>query len=195
MLKKTANPACNTKHKYGRCFGSQGVAAARQIADHLDKVPHTKYVEPLVGLGTVYRATQPAKEEILNDLDCKRLRIAKQKSCASSETQCERIKAAKLSCGTDYREIIRKNDSSDTLIYLDPPYHTSAKSSKNYGRNELDFKQFAQAAKGIKDAKVAVSYSDTPDFRQEFCNDGFTCHRIKKNMFSAHYHELLAIRD
>lgn len=185
--------------KWHICKGNQSPAAARQIADRLDRIPHNKYVEPFLGIGNVYRARRkhPEKEH-LNDIDCNRVKLAKQRICSTKNNEkCMKIENAKVSCGIDYNSLLRNHDSDDTLFYIDPPYHDKQKSSKRYDSNTLDFNRFVKSVNGIKHAKVAISYSNNKDFKREFCNikAGFKCYKIKKNILGkVFYNDILAVK-
>ena len=179
--------------KWHICKGNQSAGAARQIADHLDKIPRETYVEPFLGLGNVYRAEKRHEgKEILNDLDCQRMRAAKERTCSTkSQTKCEIMKEAKTTCGKDYKQFLKRYDDRDTLFYLDPPYGTK---NERYKERGPDFEEFANSIDSIKHAKVAVSFTDNKEFRDRFCGE-FTCHKIKKNILGkSFYNDILAIK-
>lgn len=182
---------------YKNCIGGQSAQAARQITDHLNTIPHKKYVEPFLGVGNVFRAKDKSEHEILNDKDCNRVSIAKARTCQwKSQDKCDRFKAAEVTCKKDYKELLAQHDSPDTLFYLDPPYHDKVK-SQNYASTgtNIEFSDFANSVKHLK-SKVAISYSDNEDFKKTFCSKDseFRCHKIKKHYLENEYNEILAVK-
>jgi site-specific DNA-adenine methylase len=178
------------------CFGGQS-RSSKQIASKLDKIPHKTYVEPFLGRGDVYRSkAKHSEREILNDIDCKRVKVAKSRICdTKDQKRCDTMKKAQTSCGKDYKQFLGKYDNKDTLFYLDPPYHDASKQGQDaYKTKGLDFDRFVSAVKNVKQAKVAISYSNNKQFRKEFCKNGFRCHKIRANIFKNKYHDLLAVK-
>jgi site-specific DNA-adenine methylase len=190
------------RSKNGRtinCVGGQSPHAAKQIAARLDRIPHKVYVDPFLGVGNVWRAREVnAPTEVLNDLECKRVKNSKVRAClhGSDTEKCRAFKAAKVSCRRDYGPFLKTYDAPGTLIYLDPPYHDKSGSQRNYGKTGLDFPRFVGSVRRIKRASVAISYSNNPEFKREFCGKtgGFKCHRINKNFLGKRYVEILAVR-
>jgi site-specific DNA-adenine methylase len=188
--------SCSAKpgEKWHLCEGNKSSKTAGQVARKLDTIPRETYVEPFLGLGNVYRAQKKhSDKEVLNDLDCNRIKGAKHKSCSTKDQKkCELIKKATVTCGKDYRTFLKRYDKPNTLIYLDPPYHSGG---TKYKKGELDFPAFVNAVKGVKHASIAVSYSNNPEFKSAICRgSGFTCHKIKSNIFNTHFYELLAVK-
>lgn len=179
-----------------KCQGVKSKEAARKVANYLDKIPHMTYVEPFLGHGNVWRAVKPAEHEILNDISCNQVKMAKARTCEGrkDQTKCERFKEAKVTCNKDYKEIVRRNDKPGILIYLDPPFNPSKTTTTQYENKELDFNEFVDTVKNIKNASVAVSYSNTPDARKELCKATFKCHTIHKQAMGNKTTELLAVK-
>jgi len=65
----------------------------------------------------------------------------------------------------DYKNILKKYDSKDTLFYFDPPYHNNWK--KDFGLNKFDLNEFRRILDTIK-GKFIVSYSNTPKSHKLF---------------------------
>lgn len=86
----------------------------------------------------------------------------------------ERFRAIQIEC-KDFRYIMQKYDTPETLFYLDSPYHKTFRSSTNY---EFDFKDqdfhdlhhYASRVKG----KVAISGYNDPFMLQLFRDFEFT---------------------
>ena len=53
---------------------------AKKIGAVIDRIPHEVYVEPMVGMGTVFFAKKPSRIEVLSDLDCKVTREMKRQA-------------------------------------------------------------------------------------------------------------------
>jgi len=64
----------------------------------------------------------------------------------------------------DFKYIIKKFDSPDTLFYLDPPY---SKSTKDYDVGGVDPKDVYNALQGIK-GKFILSYDFAPEIKKLF---------------------------
>ena len=191
-----SDPWASLTGKDGKGKGGQSAKAAKQISTRLNRIHRDTWVEPFLGVGNVYRATKPSKREILNDLDCKRTRETRRRFCGlKGKEKCARLRAARLTCGKDYKGFLSRYDKKGTLIYLDPPYHDRTR-NQTYGKTGLDFNRFVLSVRGIKNACVAISYSNNPEFKREFCGSkgGYRCHSIKKSIFRDHYTEILAIK-
>lgn len=68
----------------------------------------------------------------------------------------------------DFRNIIKKYDSPNTFIYLDPPYVDANKKSCLYGKNcGVKPNEVVDAVKSIK-GKALISYDDHPLVRKAF---------------------------
>lgn len=65
----------------------------------------------------------------------------------------------------DYKEIIRKYDSEDTLFYFDPPYENS--SNRIYDNPVVDYDELADILKTIK-GKFLLSINNNPRFLEIF---------------------------
>lgn len=65
---------------------------------------------------------------------------------------------------TDYKNIIKKYDSPDTLFYLDPPYSTS---TKDYKENIVDPQDVYNSLQNIK-GKFILSYDHSPLIKKIF---------------------------
>lgn len=178
------------------CFGGQGYYSAKQIGNRLNQIPYDVYVEPMLGRGQVYKhVNHEGKKEILNDLDCTRLKQAKDNICRIDK-QCQAFKKAEVSCKKDYDQFLKKYDQKGALIYLDPPYETSNSADKGYREKKLGLDRFISAVKGIKNANVAISYANNNEFKREICQGdiGFKCVAVKKKIFGTESTEILAIK-
>lgn len=130
----------------------------------------------------------------MNDKDCNRVKNAKARTCDfKNQEKCERLARAKVTCGRDYKPFLKTHDKKGVLIYLDPPYAKRVNSQK-YKETGLDFPKFVDAVKGIKNASVAISYNNDPEFKKIFSKNGFKMHTIKKSIMAHHYTELLAVK-
>ena len=162
---------------------------AKKIGAIIDKIPHDTYVEPMVGMGTVLFNTTPVKTEVLNDLDCGVVRRMKKQACSlKDQTKCNRLKNAIITCGQDYRKIIKKYDSKNTLIYLDPPYEGT---KCEYNHCDVSTSEVVQ---GMKRARGTVSMSNTPLNRKEICGDDIACRNIPFKFWGQPRMDLLAIK-
>ena len=57
----------------------------------------------------------------------------------------------------DYRKIIKKFDSKDTLFYIDPPYWNRKQCEREFGKTNSNFEEFVEVLKSIK-GKFVTSY-------------------------------------
>lgn len=164
-----------------------GAQAARQIADRLDRIPHDTYVEPFLGRGDVFRAKRPATTEVLNDLDCKRVGVAKEFACSSgnrseSTPSCQRVKGAEVHCGHDWTQFL-KHDSPRTLFFLDPPWRGVQAKDVAYSANTpIGADTIAQRTRDLKGA-VAVYYKNSPEARASLCAPPFQCGLVHRSLW------------
>ena len=162
---------------------------AKKIASIIDKIPHETYVEPMVGMGTVFFAKNPSEKEILNDLDCNVVNTMKREACKNpSSKKCERLKNAKITCGQDYRKIMKKYDSKNTLTYLDPPYEGT---KCEYKYCDVPTNEIVDI---MKKAKGSVLMSNTPQNKKEICGDKIKCRTIPFKFWGQPRKDLLAIK-
>jgi len=162
---------------------------AKKIGAIIDKIPHDTYVEPMVGMGTVFFNTKPVKNEYLNDLDCNVVKEMKKQACSlKNPEKCNRLKKAKITCGKDYRAIIKKYDSKNTLIYLDPPYENT---KCEYKHCDVPTKEITKV---MKKAKGTVLMSNDPKNRKEICGGKIKCRTIPFKFWGKPRKDLLAIK-
>ncbi len=162
---------------------------AKKIGAIIDKIPHDTYVEPMVGMGTVFFNTKPVKTEILNDLDCGVVKEMKKQACSlKNPEKCNRLKNAKITCGQDYRKIIKKYDSKNSLIYLDPPYEDT---KCEYKHCDVPTKEITKV---MKKAKGTVLMSNDPKNRKEICGGKIKCRTIPFKFWGQPRIDLLAIK-
>lgn len=74
----------------------------------------------------------------------------------------------------DYKEIIRKYDSENTLFYIDPPYENSSRMYKHFN---VDYNELAEILKNIK-GKFLLSINKNPLFLDIF-NYNHTIIKVK----------------
>lgn len=88
--------------------------------------------------------------------------------------KCERyedkLKQAKL-LNKDYKDVIEKYDSKDTLYYIDPPYVDK----NRYKHNDIEPEGVAKVVKSMK-GKAIVSYNNHPRVRKAFA--GLKFHKV-----------------
>ena len=162
---------------------------AKKIAKIIDKIPHDTYVEPMVGMGHVFFKTKPVKNEILSDLDCKVTREMKRQACSlKDQTKCDRLKNAVITCGKDYRDVIKKYDSKSTLIYLDPPYEGT---KCEYNHCDIPTTEIVNV---MKKAKGTVLMSNTPQNRKEICGGKIRCRTVSFKFWGQPRADILAIK-
>ena len=165
--------------------------SAKKIVKEFPK--HKTYVEPFAGRAYVFLKNEKYDKAVLNDIECKVLRELKKQKCSLQDPkQCNKIKAAKVECGKDWKQFL-KYDSKDTLFYLDPPYENSKTGEKYYKHNDVPLKEVLDKTKKLK-GSVFLSYS--PERRKEICNKktGFKCKTIETWSFANPSKEILAIK-
>jgi DNA adenine methylase len=72
----------------------------------------------------------------------------------------------------DFEVILQKEDSEDTLFYLDPPYFGKEKFYANHNFGINDHKRMADALKKIK-GRFIVSYYYYPELEEWFPKDKY----------------------
>lgn len=77
----------------------------------------------------------------------------------------KRLKNTKI-LNQDYKNILKKYDSPNTLFYLDPPYESS---KGLYDKYEMDYEDLEKQVRNLKGA-VAISMNDSPNIRKIFKN-------------------------
>jgi len=75
----------------------------------------------------------------------------------------------------DYREVVRRYDSPNTLFYFDPPYEES-KRTAGYTHSEFDIEAMKRVLDGVK-GKWILSFNDGKHIRELF--RGYTITPIK----------------
>ncbi|MEC1395323.1 DNA adenine methylase [Bacillus velezensis] len=80
-------------------------------------------------------------------------------ACAAFESFANRMKGVMIEC-KDFRNIIEKYDSPDTLFYVDPPYVGRERFYAG-GFTEKDHRELARLLNQVK-GKVVLSYYDDP---------------------------------
>ncbi len=179
---------------YGGCGGQglQSAHSANQVAKYLDQIPHTIYVEPFAGHGRTFFARKHlARREHLNDLDCREMTHIRQQACSLKSSQkCDRLRAAKVTCGRDWKQFLRL-DSTRTLFYFDPPFEGTK--AKGYRYTEVSLGDVVNRSRRLK-GKAAISYKNTAETRKLLCRSPFICHKINRNMYGTHYTQLLAVK-
>lgn len=98
-------------------------------------------------------------------------------ACKLIPSFAERMKGVMIE-QSDFRSIIEKNDDSETLFYVDPPY---VGREKHYAGNfsEQDHRDLARLLHGIR-GKAVVSYYDDPlinELYPDFYRETFEAHK------------------
>jgi DNA adenine methylase len=211
----------------GRLGGKSRVAS--EIVARFPK--HEKYVEPMVGGGSVLVAKPRSKLEVISDKDPQVIRlftaaqqgvdcfgvvqsqdherelitenspdackIHSKLSCSFGKKGFHPNRKADYPCKTnwppkgwrdrlhnvriqqgDYKAVMRRNDSPDTLFYLDPPYH-GTKNEYGPGLDNVNPEEVKEVALAVK-GQAVISFNDVPLIRELFCKkpSQFTCHEI-----------------
>ena len=88
----------------------------------------------------------------------------------------DRLSKTKIEHG-DFKKIIRKYDSKDTVFYIDPPYTVKTKDHYRYG--DLKPEEVKQAVDKVK-GKALISYNNSPDIKKIFCgkDSKYVCEKI-----------------
>ena len=82
------------------------------------------------------------------------------------ENYNDRLKHVKM-YNTDYKNLIKKYDSKNTLFYLDPPYEGS--SEEHYEHHAFDYDELERILSHIK-GLFLLSINDSPNIRKLFKN-------------------------
>lgn len=96
------------------------------------------------------------------------------------EEYAQRLRKTTILNG-DFKSIIKKYDTKDTVFYLDPPYAVPTKDHYRFGT--LTPEEVKKTVDGIK-GKFVLSYNDSPQIRKMFCGRGtnkYRCKTIKTN--------------
>jgi DNA adenine methylase len=88
----------------------------------------------------------------------------------------ERLKNTTVLCD-DYKQVIKRYDSPNSLIYLDPPYEGSKGLYKNH---VIDYKEFAGILENIE-GRFILSINDSPTIRTLFKNFKLTQLLVRAN--------------
>ena len=91
---------------------------------------------------------------------------------------------------------MKKNDSSDTIFVLDPPWeNVNPKAGMNYGEHKaITASEVYTRTRKLKGA-VAVVYRNDRSARRALCKPPFRCSTIKKMMFKTRFTQLLAVKQ
>ena len=147
-----------------------------KLARYIPKGTKT-YVEPFLGMGRVLRqckkqGTCPTKNIVVNDKNCKVLKVAMKKM------KEEGIKVKHRHC-TDYKKIIKKYDGKGTFFMLDPPWRgkNAVAQYHNKGFSYDELKEIVTKVKG----KVMLTLRNNERFRKKFCDrkSGLHCKTIR----------------
>lgn len=89
----------------------------------------------------------------------------------------ERLKKTRIERG-DFKKIISKYDSKDTVFYIDPPYVGT--NVGGYLGGDLTAEEVKKAVDKIK-GKLILSYNNTPQNRKLFCGkkSKYICKKVK----------------
>lgn len=107
---------------------------------------HQRYFEPFLGTGAILRRKAPALKSIVGDKDPAVMRWHR----ANRLPDVEYFVA-------DYWELLQRSSlGTGDLVYLDPPYHHSTRSRKDYYRFELDDDDHARLLARVKSLPGSV---------------------------------------
>ena len=108
-------------------FGAKSGSGMYQTIINL-MPPHTTYIEPFLGTGAIMRLKPPAQKNIGLDLNIEAVRRF---SVDNPSINCELLNTEA------YHWLNKANLCSETLIYCDPPYVHSTRTSKHRYKYEL----------------------------------------------------------
>jgi len=122
-----------------------------------------------LGVNKVVWGANMRKESYINRKTPKKLMKLK----LNCDRHKDKLKQAKI-MNKDYRDVVKENDSKDTLVYMDPPYIVIDK--RLYNHNEINPEEVAKLVKSMK-GKAIVSYNNHPRVRKAF--KGLNIHKVK----------------
>lgn len=93
-----------------------------------------------------------------------------------TDAHANKLKKTKV-LNQDFRKVMKSNDRTDVLQYLDPPYVVGGDTYKTHG---VTPKEVCDAVKKIKKADVIVSYDNRPEVRN-------ACKGLKMSTISFKY--------
>lgn len=99
-----------------------------------------------------------------------------------SDQFISKIKKVKSYC-LDYKDIIIKYDSGNTLFYLDPPYNSKEHYYENHNFVDEDHQKLSELLKDIK-GKFVISYYNFPKLIEYYPEEEFTWVKNKETRFS-----------
>lgn len=118
-------------------FGSKNVNGLYQFIINRFK-KHSTYIEGFLGSGIILQMKQPAKQSIAFDLDTAVI------DKFNSYGREHNVKLINGSFIDNFVHGCRHQDLTDTLVYLDPPYVQSTRTSAKRYKHELTLKQHEQ---------------------------------------------------
>ncbi|MET1256988.1 DNA adenine methylase [Aliikangiella maris] len=127
-------------------LGSKGGSGVYQAIINL-MPPHDTYIEPFFGSGSIFEKKAPALKSICIDLDKE---IIKRKK---NTEQVEFI------CANSIEWLANFNPVDKVLLYVDPPYVHSTRTSNAQYKHEMTDNDHRQLLKVLKDIKAYVLIS------------------------------------
>ena len=99
-------------------------------------------------------------------------------------TACKKVKTRLqdvVILNKSWKTVVKKYDSEDTFMYLDPPYKTT---KANWGYRSFSAKELIKVIKSVK-GKFLLSFENDKASEKEFKNAGFTVKKIKTRYTAA----------